>query len=117
MQASSQPVKANKPQATTHPHTTNTTKPHITPPQNCPHTKTDNLGYTNCTQGDSHIGLCQTPCPYKAASSASNQKCITSADKLVSSRLWRKRHAKSRVGRLSDVIHFEPEAVGVDVYA
>ncbi|MEM0058138.1 MAG: hypothetical protein QXG09_04650 [Candidatus Bathyarchaeia archaeon] len=73
MQTNSQPVKANKPQPTTHPHTTNNTKPHITPPQNCPHAITDNLGYTNCTRSNSTITLCTTPCPYKRATASASR--------------------------------------------
>ncbi|MEM3356489.1 MAG: hypothetical protein QW166_01535 [Candidatus Bathyarchaeia archaeon] len=32
--------------------------------QNCTYAKTDNKSLLNCIKGDSHIGLCQTPCPY-----------------------------------------------------
>gem|GEM_PF-2398361 len=87
--------------------------------KNCQHQTKDNKGYTNCTYGDSHIGLCQTPCPYgyKATSFASNQKCSTSADKPFSSRLRRKHLVKSRVKPLKNVLHFNMEAVGVESYA
>ncbi|MBS7621271.1 hypothetical protein KEJ32_04075 [Candidatus Bathyarchaeota archaeon] len=84
-----------------------------------PHQKTDNKNLTNCLHGDNHIGLCQNPCPYryKPTSSASDVKCSTFADKPFSSRFRRKRHVKSSISRLSDVLHFNIEAVGVEVHA
>ncbi|MCS7124692.1 MAG: hypothetical protein NZ932_04675 [Candidatus Bathyarchaeota archaeon] len=78
--------------------------------KNCPHQTVDNKGYTNCKHGDNQ-------CPYKAASSASKQKCSTSADKLVLSCVQRKRRAERSVKRLLDVLHFSIDAVGVGVYA
>ncbi|MEM2953768.1 MAG: hypothetical protein QXU21_05795 [Candidatus Bathyarchaeia archaeon] len=87
--------------------------------KNCPHQKTDNKDLPNCTRGENHIGLCQNPCPYvyEATSSASNQKCSTSVDKLVSSRVRRKRQAESPVKPSKNVLHFNIEAEGVEIYA
>ncbi|MEM3694877.1 MAG: hypothetical protein QXJ11_02840 [Candidatus Bathyarchaeia archaeon] len=84
--------------------------------KNCTRQKTDDKGYTNCTKGDSHIGLCQTPCPYgyKAASSASKRECNTSADKPVSSCFRRKRPVESSVAASKNVLHFAIEAVEVE---
>jgi len=87
--------------------------------KNCPYQRTDNKGYINCTYADSHIGLCQNPCPYgyEAASSASDVKCSTFVNKAVSRRFRRKRRVKSRVKPLKNVLHLSIVAEGVDVYA
>ncbi len=85
--------------------------------QKCPYTKTDNKGYTNCTRGDSHIGLCQNPCPYKATSSATMQNCTTLVDKRVSRRKWRKKPKSSLIQAFFEVVQNNIEAEGVEYYA
>ncbi|MBS7615578.1 hypothetical protein KEJ45_00030 [Candidatus Bathyarchaeota archaeon] len=82
--------------------------------KNCAHQKTDNKGLLNCTRGDSHIGLCQLPCPYKATSSATMTKYHTFRNKQFSRQFRRKRRRKSSVPQFSNVLHPVIEADGVE---
>ena len=43
----------------------------------CHYAVPDNLGYINCTRGNGHVGLCQTPCPYEraTASASKGERC------------------------------------------
>ena len=82
--------------------------------KSCPYQKADNKGLINCTKDDSHIGLCQNPCPYKATSSATKHECSTSANKRFPRIIRRKRQESSSFQPASNVLHPVIEAKGVD---
>ncbi|MCL6579106.1 MAG: hypothetical protein K6T73_06925 [Candidatus Bathyarchaeota archaeon] len=82
--------------------------------KNCPYQKTDNKGLLNCIKGDSHIGLCQNPCPYETTASATEHECSTLANKHFSRLVRRKRRGLSSVQPVSNMLHFLIEAVGVE---
>jgi hypothetical protein len=82
--------------------------------KNCPHQKTDNKGLINCTKGDSHIGLCQNPCPYETTASATEHECSMLANQRFSKAVLRKRRGKSSVQPVPNMLHLVIEAVGAE---
>jgi len=82
--------------------------------KNCPNQKTDNKGLINCTKGDSHIGLCKNPCPYKATASATKHECSTLANKQFSRLVHRKSRELGSAQTVPNMLHFSIEAVGVE---
>jgi hypothetical protein len=86
-------------------------------PPKCPHQKTDNLGYTNCTKNDSTIGYCKTPCPYETTSSATIQNCTTFVEERFSKRFGEKKLEICSVQVFFEVVQFFIEAEGDDYHA